>query len=265
MRYEPVRTLADLRALAGSTEGRSLDFKGRVDTSEWWEMAKDIAAFANHVGGTILVGASEQPDGTATFFGIDQQDAVDAAREYENVAKDKCNPRPLVVPDPIALPSGPIVLAVNVDPYPLAPVGAMFYERNKNGAPVTCDAWRFPLRVGKHNVPLQPDQIAMFMEPQIRRTAILLEGIPGAARAKVKLVWVGWWDDKGRPNMSEIEVVMNGVDVAANVLSVSRGSDARIPLDDVESVWEAQGGLWAFRVCGAIDPNGFKYTSRPHQ
>src|SRR5258708_6219854 len=116
MLYQPVRTLADLREIELSTEGRSLDFKGAADPAEWWELAKDIAAFANHVGGTILVGAAEQADGTAVFPGVAEPMAKDLAREYENAAKDKCKPRPLISIDAIQLASDKVVVAINVEP-----------------------------------------------------------------------------------------------------------------------------------------------------
>src|ERR1700722_5777065 len=208
MRYKPVRTLADAQALADTTEDRSVDFKATADPDEWWELAKDIAAFANHVGGTILVGAREQANGTAVLFGVTSAEAIELAREYENAAKDKCKPRPLVGIEQIPIENGNVVVAVNVEPFPLALVGAMFYAPDKNGKPQTCDAWRFAVRVGKHNVPLQPDQIAMFMEPKTRRMVTLLEGIPETVRSRVILVYV----PGGQANVHPLPIGFIGVE-----------------------------------------------------
>jgi len=48
---------------AGSGERRQyvVDFKATVDPTKWWELAKDMAAFANALGGVILVGVKEGP------------------------------------------------------------------------------------------------------------------------------------------------------------------------------------------------------------
>jgi Putative DNA-binding domain len=266
MRYQPVSTAADLDALRCSTEGRSLDFKERVDPKQWWELAKDIAAFANHVGGTILVGASEQANGAALLFGVTSADAIELAREYENAAKDKCKPRPLVGIEQIPLENCNVVVAVNVEPFPLALVGAMFYARDKNGKPQTCDAWRFAVRVGKHNVALQPDQIAMFMEPKTRRMVTLLERIPEAHRTQVTLHYIP--GSGGLPH--PLPIILEGVDVLQNVFVFSEarggtGRRQRAPLDDVEAVWEGKRDQWQIKVSGYLDSGekADRYVSWP--
>jgi hypothetical protein len=227
-------------------------------------MAKDIAAFANYVGGTILVGASEQPDGTATFHGIDRQRVTDLAAGYEMAARDKCRPRPLATPDPIELPGvDRVVLAVNVDPFSLGPVGAMFVGRNRTGEPTTSDGWRFPMRVGKHNVPLQPDQIAMFMEPRIRRTVTLLEKVQ--LGADVWVFWNAYTDQQLRTKMGETTLAMAGVDVQGNVLALgakgTKVATIHVPLDDVDAVWTEVHGSTSVRVTGTYDPNTGRYTA----
>jgi hypothetical protein len=260
MRYQPVRSPADLQLLARAPEGWALDFKATADPGEWWELAKDVAAFANYVGGTILVGAAEQSNGTATFFGIARATADALAEAYEQAAKDKCKPRPLATTDLIALEeTEKVVLAVNVDPFPLGPVGAMFNARNKEGKPTTSDAWRFPMRVGKHNIPLQPDQVAMFMEPKIRRIVTLLEEIP--LGANVHLVWTAYTDQQRRPQMVGAALRMISVDVQKNVLALGA---IYIPIDDVDAVWVQPSGTRFVRVTGRYDPNsGGQYTAGP--
>jgi hypothetical protein len=264
VRYQPVRTLAELKAVEHSTEGRALDFKAAVDPGEWWELAKDIAAFANYVGGTILVGAAEQSNGTATFHGIDRQKVGALVGAYDQAARDKCKPRPLATTEVIALEeTDKVVLAVNVDPFPLGPVGAMFFARDKKGQPKTSDAWRFPMRVGKHNVPLQPDQIAMFMEPKIRRTVTLLEDIP--LGADVRLVWNAYTDHQLRTKMGETTLAMVSVDFERNVLALgAKGTlvaSVHVPLDDVDAVWKEVHGLSCVRVAGTYDGNSGRYTA----
>jgi len=266
VRYRPVRTLADLNELsqAKATEGRSLDFKARVDGQEWWELAKDIAAFANHVGGTILVGAAEQPDGAAQFFGIDPGRGAELSTNYEMAARDKCKPRPLVDIEAIALNPGKAVLAVNVEPFPLGPVGAAFYVVGQDGKPASCDAWRFPVRVGKHNIPLQPDQIAMFMEPRIRRIVTLLEQAIAESNPATRMrAWI--WTRSSVLSNNVFEIRESSVDVTRNAfVCVQSSTQLHIPFDDVEAVWARENG-WHVRVSGYIDGDGVErhYVSTP--
>jgi hypothetical protein len=64
--------------------------------------------------------------------------------------------------------------------------------------------------------------------------------------------------------MSEKELPVDGVDLEANVLRVLAGGSVRIPLDDVQVIWEHQTGRWTIRVAGAFDANkGYQYESRP--
>jgi hypothetical protein len=269
--YRPVRTLIDINELsqAKATEGRSLDFKVQVDGAQWWELAKDIAAFANHVGGSILVGAAEQPDGSAQFPGINRDAAADLRTRYENAARDKCKPRPLVDVEAIDLSSEKAVLAVNVEPFPLGPVGAMFYGVNTNGERVPSDAWRFPVRIGKHNVPLQPDQIAMFMEPRIRRVVTLLEEAIAATAApggRMGLFLITRSGAVANPTNTFV-IVGASVDVRINALiCLESQTQLHVPLDDVEAVWQRENG-WQVRVSGYIDGDGTRrhYASTPQR
>lgn len=64
-----ISTRGQIAALAREPEGPTIDYKGDADPAEWWELAKDIAAFANHLGGVIVVGAYE-PDGLPSIQGL---------------------------------------------------------------------------------------------------------------------------------------------------------------------------------------------------
>ncbi|MBK6940906.1 MAG: ATP-binding protein [Planctomycetes bacterium] len=82
-----------------SSENETLDFKCAFSDREdrAFEMAKDVAAFANSVGGTILVGACEDRD-TRTlriYKPLDAQMAAHAEREYEAAIRALCKPVPL--------------------------------------------------------------------------------------------------------------------------------------------------------------------------
>ncbi len=105
----------------------------------------------------------------------------------------------------------------------------------------------------------------MLLNPAIRRIAILLENIPAASRAKVKFVWAGWWDDKQRAHMTEATMSMDHADIETNTLHL-KGGTIRVPLDDVEAVWDNGGGEWKIGVSGPFDPNAAcKYETRPRR
>lgn len=255
--YRRIQTLEDLQAAVQACESPELDFKVTIEPTEWWELAKDIAAFANYLGGTILVGANEQSSGSAILVGVERQDAMTFQIAYENAARDKCLPRP-IVSCVVLEPEGtkhPCVLAVNVEPFPDQFVGAMYYRTNKQGDPTTCDAWRLPIRIGKHNVLLTPDKLPMFIDARIRRIAIRLSAIPSAATPL--LVWRRPSNQSSEEPVEEL-VFQVQVDLQANVLRARRADSKRgtvlaIPLDDVEAVWEHGQADWRIRVTGWLE------------
>lgn len=267
MLYRRIETLANVHAACASTEGRSLDFKSGKTTKEpeWRELAKDIAAFANHVGGVLLVGAAESADNIATPYGLEPTEAQRLQSAYEEAARDKCAPRPIITCKQIPLGNEKVVLAVNVEPYPDQLVGAMLPDWNKNGEPTTSHAWRFYVRIGKDNVPLSPDQLPMFMNAEIRRTVIRLESIPTTPSIVIFLVWRNPTNHT-EPTPRQEKVSGLEVDVVANVFACDRSSEGafrvRIPLDDVEAVWESKPGQWMVRVTGHLGGPDL-YVSNP--
>lgn len=260
--YKRVQSLDDLKSALLSTETCELDFKAFVDSKEWWELAKDIAAFANYLGGVILVGATEESTGLPRLCGIELDFALTLKEAYEKAARDKCSPRPLltaVILEPPEIPDRR-VLAVNVEPVPDQIVGAMFCGRNSQGQATTSDAWRFPIRIGKDNIAITPDRIPMFIDAKTRRVAIRLSSIPRGSTPQLV-----WRRPSNQSNESPVVEPIIGleVDVPANVFRARRVNDARqpafsVPLDDVEAVWEATQANWRVRITGWLDDkNGY--------
>src|SRR5258706_9897117 len=188
-RFLPIEKEADLPSTTEARESLGVDFKAMIDPKAWWELAKDIAALASHVGGVILVGAKEQPDGSPVYFGLDESDAERAMKAYEDALAQHCVPRPIARPKIVELPSGKLLVAVNVEPFPDQPVAARFPGINKKSAPETSDAWRFPVRVGRDTRWLSPDQLPLLTNPVVRRHVILLEQIAVTERTILHLVW----------------------------------------------------------------------------
>ncbi len=69
----------DVERLRTAQEGATLDYKFRVEADEWWELAKDIAALANHLGGVLLVGVDETAEGTGSSAGSRSYGSLDDA------------------------------------------------------------------------------------------------------------------------------------------------------------------------------------------
>jgi hypothetical protein len=265
-RYERVTATADLARVASAPESWEVDFKSTVDPAEWWELAKDIAAFASYLGGVILVGATEQTGQHAILTGIASDHALRVAEAYRQAARRRCRPVPNVETLVLTLDgTDQVVVAVNVDPLPDQPVAAQFYRKDSNGKAVPEDAWRFPIRVGSHTDFIDPARLPMYINPHIRRMVIHLHSVPSDAALVV--IWrrpsnqfsedpVQSWS-----KVKEVNLGTNAVKLNVTVSSDSNPVDVQVPVEDVEAVWEVEPGKWAIRITGFFD--GGKYLKNP--
>lgn len=106
--FTPITTAADLPQTGTRCEGFTLDFKSKHTTKSTavWECAKDLAAFANHLGGTILVGIPEVNGIVGPRQPLAPADAAIVGKDYGN-AQDLCHPPPTVTPENIQVPGVP--------------------------------------------------------------------------------------------------------------------------------------------------------------
>jgi hypothetical protein len=257
-------------AQIGETE--VLDYKSEDEADDDWEKAKDMAAFANHLGGVLLVGAFETrgaPNRTAHLKGIGFESLKKIRLGYENAAKDKCSPPLTISTDAISRADGTFLLAVNVEPRTDQLVGARSSVIDGGGNRISSsDAWRFYVRIGTHNTALTPDRLTMFMDPKIRRAIIALEGIP--CDAKTEIYWRNPSNNKAtapvKTLLASIAVAVEQNVLIATLSSEAGGFTSRIPLDDVQSVWALTDGppeIWAILVRGGFDLNNKSYYSNP--
>lgn len=169
----------------GAFERETLDFKRAQGAARGaFEYAKDVAALANHLGGTILVGAVEDR-ATATLVRYEPMDTA-AARavrtEYEQAVRNLCSPVPEVVVETIAHDTG-FVVAVNVRAHVEKLVGV---HRPGDG-----DAWTFPLRRATQTIYLLPEQLPLYAEPRVRRALLLLGRIAVGENVVLRVVREG--------------------------------------------------------------------------
>lgn len=241
MARPPITNAAELPPI-GIHEAVDLDFKATVSTAAGYrfELAKDVAALANALGGSLLVGAHEKPAGRLDSYGLPataDPDAIVAA--YEQSVRDRCRPAPLFSSERIDQ-YGKIVIAVNVEPTVTQPTAVRVTKDAISDEKYSGEAWCFPIRVGTQTAYLSPEVLPMYMLPNVRRTWLLLKAIPIHAVVELQR------RATGQNYSNRFEVVFENVDERRNVVRVSHGAGKggfNIPLDRIESVYE-DGSKW---------------------
>jgi hypothetical protein len=247
-----------------SREGLQLDLKATVDAKNGFELAKDVAAFANSAGGTILVGAHEGANNTLGKYAAMAESLAGTIRDaYNKAVSARCAPAPIV--DPVLIPrDGGWLVAVNVWPFPGQPVGVSTRDHSRGG--VGDNGWAFPLRTGVHTIFLKPEQLPMLMVPDARRVAILLEQVPLERRQKVQVFWHDATSNgrhlqdrylalvEVRP-LENVAVFVNRnvIDEMYPTMSSGVTKALHLPLDAIRSVWSDGDGDWAVLITGRIE------------
>ena len=65
--FQPLAETSRLPDVGEGYERATLDLKLKGEVKKGFHLAKDVAAFANHLGGTLLIGAKEK-DGRVDFY-----------------------------------------------------------------------------------------------------------------------------------------------------------------------------------------------------
>lgn len=213
----------------GTLEQAWLDFKAQP-TNEAHERAKDVAAFANAMGGTLIVGAAEQNGTLVRYVPITTAQANQVVRDYHEAVRDRVRPAPIFETHTLDREGGKVVV-VNVQPFPGQAVAVELKRPDETKLP---DAFRFPVRVGTQTDFITPEQLPMFFDAKVRRIAIALEYIATHA-PNVELYYPATGDDPPIP----ADAIIVEVNIQTNTLRLSHvyGSfNVHIPLDFVEGV-----------------------------
>lgn len=158
-------TIETLRVLkdSGATEDRDLDFKRELyKPNKHKDLCTDLSAFANTVGGNLILGAEEErdADGNKTgriseLVGVPADGLEDILQTYENVLRNGVDPR-LPPVQFLVVPGG------TVGPCVVARV-----PRSWIGPHMVKDSGRFNMRNTKGNFPLDARQVrAAFLETE---------------------------------------------------------------------------------------------------
>jgi hypothetical protein len=224
----------------GTHENQELDFKAKLNTkdgkTDYLELAKDMAAMANAYGGTIIIGACEDPKGVLSVYKpLTEEEAAFTCNEYKTAQRDRLRPTPIVVPDMISHEGG-FLVTVKVEPSMGQAIGVRFIPK-VDVEPETKqppEIYGFPLRVGDNTTWLQPEQLPMLMIPTLRRNIVLLRQ---TIKHHVQIETILPRGDRLEDHQGHR---VQGIDEEANV--VDCGPGWIIPLDQIVSVWKS--GQW---------------------
>jgi hypothetical protein len=261
--YKPFTTHAELPRAGDAFETSTFDMKqaihprtiGGKTKFNKYELAKDVAMFANASGGTILVGAKE--DGATgrleAYYPLTAADAKALADAFEDAVKSRCYPRTTVDCAIIPYDTG-VVLAVNVAPFPGQAVAVRVKGEKEDGH--GGDAYVFPLRTGRDCSFITPEQLPMLMLPALRHAVIRLSQISqqfvaGEPERGLRSI------DTGTPNkFSEYSINEAGSTVTFKMIPA--GTDVNVPLDFIGPVWRSALGPWIVQLYGCLRGGGDK-------
>jgi hypothetical protein len=248
--FKRILTPIDLPLEDFSREGLALDVKGKdLRSYKQVDLAEQVAAYANVTGGVILVGANEQPGGTAKYDPMTEADANANRTRYEQAAKEYCSPNPLVEPAVLARDGG-FVVAINVWPFPGQAIGVRTGTKDKQ-------SFIFPFRIATQTKFLEAEQLPMLMLSDIRKNAIVLDQIP--ANTQVQIID---YDGAKQLFLIFVEVlperncfVLDGQGSGKGLGAIQTLKDIRLPLDIVNLVWNER-GAWKIAIKGQLGLDG---------
>jgi hypothetical protein len=275
-----VDVITSVEQLVARFENSTLDYKAKYDLSNKatrCEIAKDVAAFANAFGGSIVVGVIEAagklvklesvPDlsklkeEVATALQLHCVPLTPGPEEHE-IWVSPVDALRLLAPGSAPPPDDVRLVTLNVRPDSRGPIGVKQLGPSGNILP---DVFRFPLRVTDQTRFLDPTELPMWMNSHERRIAIQLRQVPIGAPIRVFQI---------RPAHTVHDpdwcmVHFQGVDEAAIVarfLMDSARGPAHVPLPMISAVWqEPRDKSWTLKIDGTIFPyaNSNLYNFRP--
>ena len=259
----PLDRADQLPSLGVSREHLQIDFKAQVDVARQFEMAKDVAAFANSAGGVLLVGAVEEGNRLARYSPMPEERADAIRVGYSRAVANRCSPVPLCQPNVLRFESG-FLVAVSVWPFPAQPIGVEIKaDRANEGYGGSC--FVFPLRTAVDTIWVQPEQLPMLMIPEVRRISFLLESIPHENRTDIHVTMRSGERALEVTTLDLIEVrVLQNVALFRGAAGKLPETVCHIPLDGIESVWSTASGTWRVALKGRISvENGRVLTYEP--
>jgi len=235
MRFSPLSNPAPLPLPGTAAEHALWELKQDIGGPRF-HLAKDVAAFANHYGGTILVGAREGQGRIHSYHPLALERLAAIETTVKNAVKDLCSPFPVFNYERFARDAG-WILAINVWPSISTIVGVKV-QADKQACGYGDAAYVFPTRIVNHSETIDPEAFPMYMLPQLRRTLLLLYAIPDNANLVV------YWGSRSHPGASGTSGWrLVEINERANYLAVQKSptkAPDRAPLDGVRRVFRSK-------------------------
>jgi len=281
VRWEPITPANAVAKLAAACEHAVLDLKVRYDfvrdRTKSFEMVKDVCAFANHLGGTIVVGAQEhtgeRKGQIAAFVPLVKPTPGELVKEVDRVIRLYCLPVPIANAVIVELDATQVkavlgreagsatIVAINVEPALDTPVGCLACVEHSRacsrGGGQACDcagnavpdAWRFPIRAIEGTDLLRPDQIARRMNVIERRALLQLHAVQDEEQILV------WFNSGTSFQRRAIPCRVSALDPTMMVfvlelVAIVDAPRAEVPLVFVRAVWRSSGG-WNVAIDGS--------------
>ena len=225
------------------------------------DLACDVAAFANTVGGVLLVGAYEDPPGTLKDYVPMSSSDAHAVGDALKRALELCSPKPIAEAKPIALHDRTgFAVAINCDPYAAPPIGV---EKPVPGGGRSGGAkwWAFPARRGRDNPNLRPEELATIMEPRLRRMTLLLDRIPTyptehRRRARFRC---------RAGSVNDMDILSIDANASSlRLIGLQKPFELVLPLDAVRMIWrDANTTMFQVSIDGKIQETNDGYEFIP--
>jgi hypothetical protein len=231
--FAPITTPENLPEVQ-TLESEVLDFKEvvAVDAASRYALAKDVAAFANTQGGTLIIGAAHDGDRLARYTGLSADQARDIRRGYEEAVRDRCRPIPRLECNEI-LKEGQHILAVNV-PASVGQLVGVELKHPRDLQRAEPGAYVYPARVGSHNRLLQPEELVIYMDAAFRRKVLILQGGIGERCLILGRTQIGHW--MATAEIREVRTESNAV-VLTMDMPQGPPHDITLPFDTMDTVW----------------------------
>jgi hypothetical protein len=257
--FRPLIPPEPLPAIGTAIEHATLDAKAKVDLTKPFHLAKDVASFANHLGGNLLVGVPENRGVLQAPVPMTRPEAAAVQNAFSKEVTSRCHPKPLIDFGLYIVGTG-VVLTVVVFPYVGQAVGIKVAADSSKGG-YGGDAYAFPLRVGADSSYLTPEQLSMLMLPEYRRIVIALSALNRGDRVHMHLEAAALGSPGGA---TWGYALFESADALTNtlILESDRGAQGgfpkgfSVPIDHVKTVWKAPDG-WRIALRGSYTSSGF--------
>lgn len=232
----PFDPIVSLPPIGAGVERATLDLKAKLEHGKTACMAIDVAAFANHLGGSLIIGAAEKAGSIGAYVPVPQKEINRCKDAMSKAVAQRCRPAPRV--DFVPMPYGDgFVLVVNVWPQPSGMVGVRI-DGNKDDGGYGGDAWAFPIRSGSDAFYVSAENLPMYLDSRVRRIVLLLNQIPIGEVVRCTVI----------ENAHAGHYWFEGFDEALNVIRLKDCKEPNEPhwiaLDAPLRVFQTEGSVW---------------------